>query len=116
MLGPAQMFSVISDFQTTTIFQGRLKPRIAAVELIALLCLITIRRLFSRGLETSGTTKSQGLTATVYICRKKVCNSFSVATEQKNSILCAQLGTEEIDCGVWWTCCHPELFSWLSHL
>lgn len=83
MLGPAQMFSVISDLQTTAIFQGRCKPRIAAVELIASLCLITIHRLFNRGLETSGTTKSQGLTATMYICRKKVCNSFNAATEQK---------------------------------
>lgn len=63
---------VIFALQTTTIFQGRCKCRIAAVELIDLLCLIIIHRLFNRGPETLGTTKSQRLTTTKYLCRKKV--------------------------------------------
>lgn len=73
---PEQMFSVIPDLQTTAIFQGRCKPRTAAVELIGLLCLITIHRLFNGGLETPGTTKSQRLATTEYLCRKEVCKSF----------------------------------------
>lgn len=73
MWEPEQMVFVIFALQTTTIFHGRCKPGIAAAELIDLLCLITICRLFNRGLESPGTTKSQRLTTTKYLCRKKVC-------------------------------------------
>lgn len=69
--------------QTTTIFQGSCKPGIAAVELIDLLCLIIIHRLFNRGPETLGTTKSQRLTTTKYLCRKKVCKTLIYLMELK---------------------------------
>lgn len=67
------MVFVIFALQTTTIFQGRSKPGIMAVELIDLLCLIIICRLFNRG---PGTTKNQRLTTTKYLHRKKVYKTF----------------------------------------
>lgn len=73
MWEPEQMVFVIFALQITTIFHGRCKPGIAAAELIDLLCLITICRLFNR--ESPGTTKSQRLTTTKYLCRKKVCKT-----------------------------------------
>lgn len=89
---PKQMVFVISVLQTTTIFHGRCKPGIVAVELIDLLCLITIHRLFNKGPETSGTTKSQRLTTTEYLRRKKVCKTLIYLMKLKktqNNILCA---------------------------
>lgn len=83
---------VTFSLQISTIFQGRCNPRIMAVELTDLLCLIIICRLFNRGLETPRTTKNQKLTTTKYLCRKKVCKTFVYLMELKtaqNNISCA---------------------------
>lgn len=69
--------------QPTTIFQGSSNPRIAAVELIDLLCLIIIHRVFNRGLDTLEITKSQRLTTTKYLCKKKACKTLICLMELK---------------------------------
>lgn len=101
---PEQMGFVTFSLQTSTIFQGRCKPGIVAVDLTELLCLIIICRLFNRGLETPRTTKSQRLKTTKYLCRKKVCKTFIYLMELKtaqNTISRACLDIEVTDYELW---------------
>ena len=79
------MVFVIFALQITTIFQGRYKPGMAAVELIDLLCVIIIHTLFNRGPETLGTPRSQRLITTKYLHRKKVCKTLIYLMELKKN-------------------------------
>lgn len=84
----ADVFMVIFALQTTTIFQGRQKPTTAAVELMDWLCLISICKLFNKGPEIPGTTKSQRLTSTKQLLRKKVCKtSIYLMTLKKHKMI-----------------------------
>lgn len=86
---PEQMVFIIFALQTTTIFQGRCKLGMETAELIDLLCSITICRLFNKGPETPGTTKSQQLTTTKYLLRKKVYQTLGYLLKlKKKNILC----------------------------